>query len=76
MHRRIEPAPWLPWFGLLLGLALLAALAWQLPAWGRLLADLRGNPTAYAFALPAVIVIFAVIVFPFCWNIVLSLSDM
>lgn len=76
MHRRIEPAPWLPLLGLLLGLALLAAFVWQLPAWGRLLADFRSNPTAYAFALPAVVVIFAVIVFPFCWNIVLSLSDM
>jgi arabinogalactan oligomer/maltooligosaccharide transport system permease protein len=76
MHRRIEPSRFLPLIGVVLGLALLAALIWQLPALGRLVPDLRSNPTAYAFALPAVLVIFTVIVFPFVWNIVLSLSDM
>jgi arabinogalactan oligomer/maltooligosaccharide transport system permease protein len=61
---------------LLAAAGLLGLLVWQLPAIGRLLVDLRRNPTAYLFAFPAVAVIFAVIVFPFVWNIVLSLSDM
>ena len=34
------------------------------------------NRLAYLFAFPAVVVIFAVIVFPFFYNLVLSLSDM
>ena len=76
MHRRIEPGPLVPLLGVACGLGLLGLLLWQLPAFARLAADLRGNPTAYLFALPAVAVIFAVIVFPFVWNIVLSLSDM
>ena len=76
MHRRIEPGPLLPVFGVILGIGLLAALVWQTPAFLRLLTDLRINPTAYLFAMPAVLVIFAVIVFPFVWNLILSLSDM
>ena len=38
--------------------------------------DWRRNRIAYLFALPAVVAIFAVIVFPFFYNIVLSLSNM
>lgn len=76
MHRRIEPGPIARGLPLAAGLGLLALFGWQLPAIARLLADLRANPTAYLFAFPAVAVIFAVIVFPFVWNIVLSLSDM
>ena len=38
--------------------------------------DWRRNRIAYLFAMPAVIVVFAVIVFPFFYNLVLSLSDM
>lgn len=76
MHRRIEPGPVATWLTVVTGLGLLGLLVWQLPTFVRLLADLRANPTAYLFAFPAVAVIFAVIVFPFVWNIVLSLSDM
>ncbi len=76
MHRRIEPSPAATWLPAVAGLGLLGLLVWQLPACARLLADLRANPTAYLFAFPAVAMIFAVIVFPFVWNIVLSLSDM
>ena len=42
----------------------------------RFVRDWRRNRLAYLFALPAVVVIFAVIVFPFFYNIVLSLSNM
>ena len=38
--------------------------------------DWRRNRIAYLFVLPAVVAIFAVIVFPFFYNIVLSLSNM
>ena len=37
--------------------------------------DWRRNRIAYLFAMPAVVVIFAVIVFPFFYNVVLSLSE-
>ena len=76
MHRRIEPSPLVPVLSAVVGLGLLGLLVRQLPACAAFFADLRRNPTAYAFALPAVAVIFAVIVFPFVWNLVLSLSDM
>jgi arabinogalactan oligomer/maltooligosaccharide transport system permease protein len=76
MHRVIEPGQSVAVLKLVAGLALAAAFFWQLPnfiAFGR---DLRRNRLAYLFALPAVFVIFAVIVFPFFYNLVLSLSDM
>jgi len=76
MHKRIEPSPLVPVLATAVGLGLLGLLAWQVPSFMAFLRDLRRNPTAYAFALPAVAVIFAVIVFPFVWNLVLSLSDM
>jgi arabinogalactan oligomer/maltooligosaccharide transport system permease protein len=76
MHREIEPDRSVAVLQVLGGLALAAAFIWQLPnflAFGR---DWRRNRLAYLFAMPAVIVIFAVIVFPFFYNLVLSLSDM
>ena len=76
MHQRIEPSPLVPVVAAAVGLGLFALLLRQLPTFLAFLSDLRRNPTAYAFALPAVAVIFAVIVFPFVWNLVLSLSDM
>lgn len=76
MHRQLEPGPSVAVLKLVAGLGLAAALVWQLPNCLALLRDLRRNSIAYFFALPAVIVIFAVIVFPFFYNLVLSLSDM
>jgi arabinogalactan oligomer / maltooligosaccharide transport system substrate-binding protein/arabinogalactan oligomer / maltooligosaccharide transport system permease protein len=76
MHREIEPGRSVAVLQVLVGLALAAALVWQWPnflAFGR---DWRRNRLAYLFAMPAVVVIFAVIVFPFFYNLVLSLSDM
>jgi arabinogalactan oligomer/maltooligosaccharide transport system permease protein len=76
MHREIEPDRSVALLKLLAGLLLAAVFVWQLPnflAFGR---DWRRNRLAYLFAMPAVIVIFAVIVFPFFYNLVLSLSDM
>jgi arabinogalactan oligomer/maltooligosaccharide transport system permease protein len=76
MHREFEPAQGqtaLQWagFGLLLGW-----LVWQRDNFRQFFADWHRNRLAYLFVLPAVVTIFAVIVFPFFYNIVLSLSDM
>jgi arabinogalactan oligomer/maltooligosaccharide transport system permease protein len=76
MHRVIEPGNSVAVLKLVTGLALAGVFIWQLPnfiAFGR---DLRRNRLAYLFAMPAVVAIFAVIVFPFFYNLVLSLSDM
>jgi arabinogalactan oligomer/maltooligosaccharide transport system permease protein len=76
MHREAEPDTSVPILKLLFAVGLAALLAWQWPSFLALLGDLRTNRTAYLFALPAVVLIFAVIVFPFFSNLVISLSDM
>jgi arabinogalactan oligomer/maltooligosaccharide transport system permease protein len=60
-----------------IGAILLAALViWQRDSFVKFVRDWRRNRLAYMFVLPAMIVIFAVIIFPFFYNIVLSLSNM
>ncbi len=76
MHREIEPGRSVAVLEVLIGLALAAALIWQIPNFLSFGRDWRRNRLAYLFAMPAVVVIFAVIVFPFFYNLVLSLSDM
>lgn len=76
MHRQLEPSGSVAVLKLLAGLALAGALVWQLPNFVAFFRDLRRNTLAYLLAMPAVIVIFAVIVFPFFYNLILSLSDM
>jgi arabinogalactan oligomer/maltooligosaccharide transport system permease protein len=61
------------------GLGLLLAVAiiiWQRHSFVQLVRDWRRNRLAYLFVLPATVAVFAIIVFPFCYNIVLSLSNM
>ncbi|MEX2309875.1 MAG: extracellular solute-binding protein [Pirellulales bacterium] len=59
------------------GAILLAAwFIWQRDSFVQLVRDWRRNRLAYLFVLPAVVAIFAVIIFPFFYNIVLSLSNM
>src|SRR4029078_9236351 len=58
--------------GVLLG----AWIFWQRRNFVRFVQDWRSNPIAYFFALPAVIAVFAVIVFPFFYNILISFSNM
>jgi arabinogalactan oligomer/maltooligosaccharide transport system permease protein len=53
-----------------------AAAVWLGISLMRVARDWRRNSIAYLFVLPSVITIFAVIVFPFFYNIVLSLSNM
>jgi arabinogalactan oligomer/maltooligosaccharide transport system permease protein len=76
MHREIEPAESVGLLKVLAGLALAGAFIWQLPTFFALVRDWPRNRIAYLFALPSVLVIFAVIVFPFFYNLVLSLSNM
>jgi arabinogalactan oligomer/maltooligosaccharide transport system permease protein len=76
MHRQLEPAQGQLAVQLAGGGLLVAWLLWQRKNFVRFFADWRRNRLAYLFVLPAMITIFAVIVFPFCYNIVLSLSDM
>ncbi|HEY4234119.1 MAG TPA: extracellular solute-binding protein [Lacipirellulaceae bacterium] len=76
MHRKIEPAQGqaIVQIG---GLCLLAAwLAWQRKNFRRFYLEWPRNRVAYWFLLPALITIFAVIVFPFFYNIAISFSDM
>ncbi len=57
-------------------LALLAWLYWQRNNFVQFVREWRSNRIAYLFAMPAIAVVFAVVVFPFCYNILLSLSNM
>ena len=55
--------------------------AWRLLVWQRnnfvqFVRDWRRNRLAYLFVLPSIVCIFAVVVFPFFYNIVLSFSNM
>ncbi len=76
IHRDIEPGKSVAAIQLA-GLALLAGwIVWQRKSFVQFVRDWRRNRVAYLFALPAVIAIFAVVVFPFFYNIVLSLSNM
>ncbi len=59
------------------GLVVVGALVvWQRHSFARFVSDWRRNRLAYLFVMPSVVCIFAVIVFPFFYNIVLSLSNM
>ncbi len=49
---------------------------WQRRNFVRFVRDWRRNRLAYLFVLPSIVCIFAVIVFPFFYNIALSLSNM
>jgi arabinogalactan oligomer/maltooligosaccharide transport system permease protein len=60
-----------------IGFALLVAwIAWQRDNFVQFFRDWRRNRLAYLFVLPSIVAIFAVVVFPFFYNIVLSLSNM
>jgi len=76
MNEDIRPGASARW---LLGagwLALLAVGVWQFQTLRRVARDWKRNRLAYIFAFPALFVIFATIVFPFFYNIVISFSNM
>ena len=76
MFREAEPGKSvavIQWASLAL---LIAWIVWQRDSFVQFVRDWRRNRIAYLFVLPAVVTIFLVIVFPFFYNIVLSLSNM
>ena len=76
MNQRQEPGPVgraLSWSGWLL---LAGFIVWQRKTLGRFLHDWRENRLSYLFILPSLVVILLTIVFPFLYNVVLSLSNM
>lgn len=61
----------------LLPLALLGLLLWwQRGFWSQLWHDWQRNPLAYWLALPAFVVTFATIIYPFLFNLAVSCSNM
>ena len=76
MNQELEPSAFVPVFKALLFLALAGLLVWQRRSLGAFLRDWRRYRLAYLFVLPSFLVIAATIVYPFCYNIVLSLSNM
>lgn len=61
----------------LAGFVLVAGLLyWHRGSFVQLARDWRRNRLAYLFVLPSIVCIFAVVIFPFFYNIVLSLSNM
>lgn len=72
----VEPGPTaqlLPIAGLAL---LIGVLVWQRHSMFEFVRDLHGNRLAYAFALPSLLTIFLIVVFPLVFNVVLSFSNM
>jgi arabinogalactan oligomer/maltooligosaccharide transport system permease protein len=57
-------------------LLLLALLVWQRRSFLELMRDFPRNRLAYLFVLPALLIIFLTVVFPFAYNIALSFSNM
>ena len=76
MNREFSPSQSAAVIQVLGGLLLGAWIIWQRRNFVRFVQDWRRNPIAYLFALPAVIVVFAVVVFPFFYNILISFSNM
>jgi arabinogalactan oligomer / maltooligosaccharide transport system substrate-binding protein/arabinogalactan oligomer / maltooligosaccharide transport system permease protein len=76
MHRRAEPGASVRVLQVAGMLLLVGWLVWQRKSFVRFVHDWRSNRLAYLFALPAVLTVLAVIVFPFFYNILLSLSNM
>ena len=76
MNQRVRPG----WSGRIVQIVgllfLLGLIAWSAMSIPRLLRDWRKNRIAYVFVLPALALIFLTIVFPFFYNVVLSLSNM
>lgn len=58
------------------GTLTIVVLIWLCVSLLKIARDWRRNQIAYLFVLPSIFMIFAVIVFPFAYNIVLSLSNM
>jgi arabinogalactan oligomer/maltooligosaccharide transport system permease protein len=76
MHRKTEPAESVVVLQAIGVLALVGWFVWQRRSIGRFFREWRRNRVAYFFALPAIVAILAVVVYPFFYNVLLSLSNM
>jgi arabinogalactan oligomer/maltooligosaccharide transport system permease protein len=76
MHRELKHSNSLAIAQVLGGLLLGAWLVWQRHAFFELARDWKRNRLAYLFASPAIAVVLLVIVFPFLYNVLISLSNM
>jgi arabinogalactan oligomer/maltooligosaccharide transport system permease protein len=76
MNQELEPTAFVAVFKALLFAALAALVWWQRSSLGLFLRDWRRHKLAYLFVLPSFVVIAATIVYPFFYNVVLSLSNM
>ncbi len=76
MNEDLQPTAAAGGLRILGGLILAALLLWQRKSFVAFFRDLRHNSLAYAMVLPALLLIFATIVYPFIYNIVLSFSNM
>jgi arabinogalactan oligomer/maltooligosaccharide transport system permease protein len=76
IHRESAPSA-AAWVWQLAGLLICGALVvWQHEALLNFLPDVRRQPFAYVFIAPALLVMFGTVVFPFFYNVLLSLSNM
>jgi arabinogalactan oligomer/maltooligosaccharide transport system permease protein len=76
MQRDLVGTPWLGLWQLAGIVAFGAVVYWQREGLLGLLPDVRKQPFAYLLILPALLTMFATVVFPFLYNVLLSLSNM
>jgi arabinogalactan oligomer / maltooligosaccharide transport system permease protein len=76
IHRKSAPSA-AAWVWQLAGILICGGLVvWQRESLLNFLPDIRRQPFAYFLIAPALLVIFATVVFPFFYNVLLSLSNM
>jgi arabinogalactan oligomer/maltooligosaccharide transport system permease protein len=76
IHRQVEPDT-AAWVWQLAGILICGGLVvWQRESLLAFLPDVRQQPFAYLLIAPAILVMFATVVFPFFYNVLLSLSNM
>ncbi len=76
MNQELKPTAFAQVFKGLMVLALVGVLVWKRKVFGEFLRDWKRNRMAYLLVIPSFLVIALTIVFPFCYNVVLSLSNM
>lgn len=76
IHRESKPSA-AAWVWQLAGILICGTLVvWQRESLFNFLPDVRKQPFAYLLITPAILVMFATVVFPFFYNVLLSMSNM
>ncbi len=76
MNQKLEPGLGATLIKGLGGLLLALGLFWALRSLHHMIKDWKHNRLAYVFILPSLLVLLLTIVFPFVYNVILSLSNM